>query len=61
MKSCGIQHINEWVEIRRRGERDKYLTRMDAERLFKISRDNMPAGRRSPGRLKRRWSDLIPD
>ena len=36
-------------------------TRMDAERLVKISRDNIPAERRSPGRLKRRWSDLIPD
>ena len=28
---------------------------------FEISRDNMPAGRRSPERPKRRWSDLIPD
>ena len=31
---------------------------MGAERLVKISRDNIPAGRRSPGRPKRRWSDL---
>jgi hypothetical protein len=36
-------------------------TKMDAERLVKISRDNIPAGRRSPGRPKRRWSGLIPD
>jgi hypothetical protein len=34
---------------------------MDAERLVKISWDNTPAGRRSPGTLKRRWRDLIPD
>jgi hypothetical protein len=33
---------------------------MDAEKLVKISRDNIPAGRRSPGLQKRRWSDLIP-
>ena len=32
-----------------------------AERLVKISRDNLPAGSRSPGRPKRRWSDLIID
>ena len=25
---------------------------MDAERLVKISRENIPVGRRSPGRLK---------
>ena len=56
-ESCGIQPINEWVERRR--EWDQHVTRMDAERLFKISRDNVPAGRRSPGRPKRRWSDLI--
>ena len=34
---------------------------MDAERLVKISRDNIPVGRRSRGRPKRRWSDLIID
>ena len=33
---------------------------MDVEKLVKISRDNIPAGK-SPGRPKRRWSDLIPD
>ena len=34
---------------------------MDAERLVKISSDNIPAGRKSPGRQKRRWGDLILD
>ena len=43
-----------------RPSRDEHITRMDAERLVKISRDNIPARRRSPGRPKRRWSDLIP-
>ena len=33
---------------------------MDAKILVKISRDNIPAGRRSPGHSKRRWRDLIP-
>ena len=33
---------------------------MDARRLVKFSRDNITAGRRSPGRPKRKWSDLIP-
>jgi hypothetical protein len=31
---------------------------MDAERVVKISRYYIPAGRRSPGCPKRRWSDL---
>ena len=56
---CGIETIIEWVEIRRQW--DGYETRMDAERLVKISKDNIRSGRRSPGRPKRRWSDLIPD
>ena len=58
-KSCGIQPINEWVERRR--EWDEHVTRMIAERLVKISKDNIPAGRWSPGHPKRRWSDLITD
>ena len=45
----------------RRREWDKHVTRMDAERLVKISRDHIPAGRWSPGRPKRRGKDLIPD
>ena len=36
-ESCGIQPINEWEE--HRTEWDKHVTRMDAERLVKISRD----------------------
>ena len=58
-ESCGIQSINEWVERRR--EWDEHVTKIDAERLVKTSRDNITAGRRSPERPKRRWSDLIPD
>ena len=34
---------------------------MDPERLVKISRDNVPAGRRNPGGPKRKLFDLIPD
>jgi hypothetical protein len=56
-ESCGIQPMNECVERRRR-EWDGYVTRMDADRLVKISMDNIPAGI-SPGQPIRRWSDLI--
>ena len=56
-ESCDIQPFNEWVERRR--ECDQHVARMDAERLVKISRENIPAGRRSPGRPKIKWSDLI--
>ena len=31
---------------------------MDAERLVEISKENILVGRRSPGRLRRGWSDL---
>ena len=41
------QGINEWVERRRR-EWDEYATRMDADRIVKISSDNIPAGTGSP-------------
>ena len=58
-ESCGIQPINERVERRKLDEH--VTTRMDAERLIKISRDNIPAGIISPGCPKRRWSDLILD
>ena len=56
-KPCGVEPINEWVEGRRR-EWDEHVTRMDGYRLVKISRDNIPAGRR---RLRVRWSDIILD
>ena len=55
-ESCGIQLINEWVERRR--EWDQYVIRTDAERLVKISRDNIPVGRRSPGRPKKNMERL---
>ena len=41
---CGIQPINERVKRRRR-EWDQHVKRMDAEKLVKISRDNIPVGR----------------
>ena len=46
-ESCGFQSINEWVERRR--EWDQHVRRMVAERLVKISRDNISI-ERSPGR-----------
>ena len=49
-ESCGIQPIDEWVERRRR--------EWDAERLVKISRDNVHFGRRSPGCPKERSEGL---
>ena len=46
-----IQPSNEKVERRR--EWDQYVTRIDTERLVKISRENIPVGRRSPGDPKK--------
>ena len=42
-ESCGIQLINDWVEGTRR-EWDEQVTRMDSERLVKISRDKKMEG-----------------
>ena len=56
-ESCGIQPINEWVEGRR--EWDEHVIRIGAERLNKISRDDIPEGRKSPGPPKRKLKDLI--
>jgi len=58
-ESCGIQPIKEWMERRRRREWSQHVTRIDSERLVKISSDNIPVGRRSPGCPKRRRSDLL--
>jgi hypothetical protein len=33
---------------------NEHVTRMDAERLVKFSRGNIPAGRKSPGHPKKR-------
>ena len=46
-ESYSIQPISEWVERRRRRRRrrrewDQHVTRMDAERLVKILKDNIP-------------------
>ena len=60
-ESSDIQPIIEWMEIRRQiWKWDEQATGMDAERLVKIPRDNIPAGRRFLGHPKRRWSDVIP-
>ena len=40
---------------------DEHIIRMNAERLVKMSRGNIPARRIFSGLPKRRWSDLIPD
>ena len=57
---CVIQPINELVKRSRR-EWDQHVTRMGAERLVKISRDDILVGRIFPGHPKRRQTDLIID
>jgi hypothetical protein len=39
--------------LERRREWDEHVRTMDAERLAKISRDNIPTGKRSPRYPKR--------
>ena len=56
-ESFDIQTVNEWGKRR---EWDEQVTRMDAVRLVKISRENKPADRSSSG-LPKRWSELILD
>ena len=53
-KSRGNKPINDWVERRRRRDWNEHITTMDYERLVKISKGNIPAGRGTPGRPKRR-------
>ena len=63
-ESCGIQLL-----MSGRKEEEEEEERMGrpcnknfyAERFVKFTRDNIPAGSRSPERPKRKWSDLIPD
>ena len=53
-ESCDIQPINEGVERRR--EWNEYVTKKDAERLVKISRDNIPAGKK---KISRKMEQLV--
>ena len=57
-ESCDFQPINEFVE-RRREEWSEHVMRLFAEGLVKISRDIIPARRRSHGCPKIRRSNLI--
>ena len=57
-ESCGIQAINEWVERLRR-KYDEDVTRMNAKRLVKISRDNITAGNQSLIKKKQAESPTI--
>ena len=50
---CDVQPINEgWKGEEENGK--KHLTKKDADRMVKISRNNIPARWLSPGRPKRR-------
>ncbi|XP_056635947.1 uncharacterized protein LOC130444692 [Diorhabda sublineata] len=42
-----------------RDRKNNHITRMTDDRVVKIARDKSPAGRRSFGRPRRRWSDNI--
>ena len=52
-ESCGMQPTNEWVERRRR-DWGKHVIRINAEKLFKISRNNT-LRKKITGRPKRRF------
>ena len=49
-----IEKIGEWVE-RRRNEWNAHISRMATDRLVRTARDNIPDGKRSPGRPRKRW------
>ena len=59
-ESWGIQPNDEWVDRRKRegGEWDEHVTRMNAKRLVKISRDNITAGNQSLIKKKNRRNRL---
>lgn len=53
---CNVENINEWV-YKRKQEWNRHTDRMNVRRIVRIARDKFPAGRRSVGWPRRRWSD----
>ena len=54
-----IDKINESV-LQRKKMWNEHIDRMTEEGIVKIARDKLPAGRRSTGRPRKRWSDNLP-
>jgi hypothetical protein len=55
---CGVENVCKWVNLRRK-EWDEHITRMRDNRVVKIIRDAVPAGRKCPGRRRKRWREDI--
>ncbi|XP_055389934.1 uncharacterized protein LOC129618927 [Condylostylus longicornis] len=55
-KQCDVQDVVRWARRRRRGWRE-HVERMDENRLAKIAYNNIPQGRRLPGRPPKRWRE----
>ena len=58
-QTCGIDKINDCV-LERMKKWNEHIDRMTEERIVKITRDKSPAGRRSTGRPRKRWTDNLP-
>ncbi|XP_030760558.1 uncharacterized protein LOC115885711 [Sitophilus oryzae] len=57
-QTCKVGSINEWVLSRRR-EWNEHIGRMDEGRIVRSARDKSPLGRRSTGRPRKRWCDIL--
>ena len=57
-QTCGIDKINDWVLERKKW--NEHIDCMIRERIVKITRDKLLAGRRSTGRPRKRWRDNLP-
>ena len=57
-RTSKVENINEWI-LGRKHEWNAHISRMDQERIVRIARDKSPAGRRSMGRPRKRWSDNL--
>ena len=56
---CGVDQINDWV-LERNKKWNEHIDRVTEERIVKITRDKLPAGRRNTGRPRKRWRDNLP-
>ena len=57
-RMCKIDNINDWV-LQRKRNWNEHISRMTDDRIVKTSRDKSPAGQRSTGRPRKRWSDNL--
>ena len=58
-QTCAIDKTNDCV-LERKKKWNEHIDLMTEERIVKITKNKLPAERRSTGRLRKKWRDNLP-